>query len=198
MWLAVRDRPSKAVAQALELSGTHPVDWNLGVDAAYADSVFVTPRLGAWTLAVGVRLPDFTAGNAALNRLAALSRRLGEVQFFGTHRVVEAHAWAKAVDGRLVRAYCFVGEQGRITRFVGDPTPDEWALGIGTAAPVGRRDDWWETTPDEDGVLALAGLWSLDPRTFDGGPAPSAGLVGELSRRKGLRGMLARFTGRVS
>jgi hypothetical protein len=198
MWLAVRKQPTKAVADALALARVRRIDWNPGVAAAYADSVFVTPPLGAWTLAVGARLPDFTAGNAALGRLAALSRTLGEVQFFRTQRNAEVHAWARAVNGNVTRAYCFVADQRKITRFVGEPTPDEWALAIGTAAPVGRQDDWWETIPDEDGVLALAGRWSLDPRNIDGGRPPGAGLVGELSARTGLRGLLARLTGRRS
>jgi hypothetical protein len=198
MWLAVRRQPTKAVAGALALAHVRRTDWNAGVAAAYADSVFVTPPLGAWTLAVGVRLPDFTAGNAGLNRLAALSRALGEVQFFGTHRNIEVHAWAKAVNGNVVRAYRFVADQRKITRFVGEPTPDEWALAIGTAAPVGRQDDWWETIPDEDGVLALAGRWSLDPRNLDGGRPPGAGLVGDLPSPGGVRGLLAKLIGRRS
>jgi hypothetical protein len=195
MWLAVRAKPTKAVADALDLTKVRAVGWNPGVDAAYAGAVFVTPPLGAWTVAVGTRLPDFTEGKGALGRLAALSQTLGEVQFFGTRRAGETHAWAKAVNGDLLRAYRFVAEQRQITRFVGEPTPAEWELGIGTAPPVGRRDDWWETTPDEDAVFALASRWSLDPRNLDGGPMPGAGLLGELARRTGLRGLLARLTG---
>jgi hypothetical protein len=47
------------------------------------------------------------------SRAADLARRLKtEVQYFSTHRIVEAHAWGRAHPEGLGRAYVFVGESG--------------------------------------------------------------------------------------
>jgi hypothetical protein len=87
--------------------------WSEGIAQAYAGSVFVAPPLGSWTLAVGLPLApaDDTEGSVR-PALEELGRRFGEAQYFSTHRVSEFHVWARAVGGKLVRAYGYVGDSG--------------------------------------------------------------------------------------
>ena len=118
-WLAVRDTAHERVADAIGLTARQPLPWREGVDAARDEGVFVSPPTSGWVLAVGVgwfgNEPD----------VAALSERLAaEVQYFGTHGVVEAHTWERAVDGRLVRRVRYVGESGAFEQ-EGDATQTE-------------------------------------------------------------------------
>ena len=70
-----------------------------------------------------------------------------EVQFFATHRVVEGHAWVRALPSTLMRAFCYIGESGEIIFNFGKRSPDERKL----------------STPNENDVMHLAGKWSIDP-----------------------------------
>jgi hypothetical protein len=111
-WIAVRAGEADAILDALGLSGPRTFDWPEGVRAVYQDrdAVALTPALpgadgATWTLAIGQSLSTVD--------LCELSRRLDrEVQRFGTHRVVEWHRWERAMSGRLVRVFEYVGERG--------------------------------------------------------------------------------------
>jgi len=137
-WLAVRDRDPQSVADALGLEDTKPSTWREGIERAYdryrrrageCAEVFVSPPVLGWTLAVGgvgvipeVMMPTFVPF------LCSLSATLGHVQYFGNHRVSCFAAWAKAEDGRIVRAYGAVDYTTRVN--IGAPTPEEIELGF--------------------------------------------------------------------
>jgi hypothetical protein len=163
-WLAVRDAEPDAVVEALALENTEPVEWEDGVERAHARGVFVSPRTGGWVFALHQGWHDEPPD------LAGLSRTLGtEVQHFATHRVVEAHAWTRAEAGRVTRAVRVVGETG-----------EESELGERTHAEQGLELE----DVDEETVLAIAGAWSIDPRTLGRVPSESeTGIFGFLPRR---------------
>ncbi len=181
-WIAVKGASAAAVAEALSLRGVREADWATGVQAAYEDSatgaVFVTPPIDSWVLCVGwplvasvdARPPEF--GLRATEWATTLQT---EVQYFATHRVVEAHAWARARPSGLERAYLYVGESGETVLDEGPPTEEEKALGFAFFDPSSdeaQADDYWDredlTYPDESHVVALAARWSVDPTAFDG------------------------------
>jgi hypothetical protein len=157
----VRDGDPAAVRAALGLRDLGPVSWRAGVDLAYLtdDRVVLTPPLvaaggGRWLLVTGHWL--WRAADQVPTAL--LSAELGtEVQRFATHRVAERHEWERAVDGRLVRAFAYLGESGELIRWIGDPDPAELALGL-PAEP----DD---VLVGESDVMRLAAQWSVDPTT---------------------------------
>jgi len=100
--------------------------------------------------------------NAREDRLSPLLLALGEkfpdVQYFGTHRVVEYHGWARVVKGKMVRQYSYVGDQGRVLCDYGKPTHEERNLGLNF--DQGRF-------PNEGDVMKLAGAWSVNPTTLE-------------------------------
>ncbi|NUO59295.1 MAG: hypothetical protein HOV71_11325 [Hamadaea sp.] len=184
-WLAVRGRTVEEVADALELPRRQTLDWATGVDLAYGEGVFVATPVPGWTIAHSRRgLPLDAYDQGFVEWLSGLSLRLGEVQFFASERVVEYHAWALARAGEVLRAYCYVGEQGEIPLFVGDPTADEIRIGKGVLGPVpdsadwsnDEADVWFSTTPSEDDVMLMAAAWSFDPSTLDDQAVPADGL----------------------
>jgi hypothetical protein len=160
-WVAVKDRRPEAVAEALSLRNVRRCDWDAGIRAAYqypsTGSVFVTPQIDGWVLCVGFPLFGPAEGRPpAFGRLAAeLADKLqSEVQYFATHRIVEAHAWARARPGGLERAYLYVGESGETLLDDGSPTADEQAT---------LKD---LTEVREQHVMALAARWSVDPSSL--------------------------------
>jgi hypothetical protein len=179
MWFAIKDRDVSEIVQALGLGVVGPCEWSDGIDAAYefgSHKVFITPRIDGWTMCVGTGLLDLTDGDGFADQTANLAAALRtEVQFFGTHRVVEAHSWARATPEKLVRAYEFVGERGETTTDVGPATTEEEELGFrffDERSPEAAQDNYWErddlSFPTEESVMLLAGKWSVDPTGLEG------------------------------
>jgi hypothetical protein len=189
-WIAVRSRTTVEVADALALGDLRSMTFADGTEAAYAGGVFVTPSIDGWTLAHGRELADEIGptGPDFVDWLATMSRRLGDVQYFGTHRVSEWHQWACARDGAVVRAYAFA--DGEVLLFEGDPTPAEVSCGVGTESGPGddaeswdeaRWDRWFDATPSETDVMRIAELWSVDPCVIDDDVIVGNGLFGHLT-----------------
>jgi hypothetical protein len=198
IWVAVRAGEAEAILDALGLADPRTVDWPEGVREVYQDgrAVALTPALpGAdgtpWTLAIGPSLSTVD--------ICDLSRRLGrEVQRFGTHRVVEWHRWERAVSGRLVRAFEYVGDSGEVTAWDGDPDEVERAVGLPATWPIvegatvspGAAVEPPDVSVTEMDVMRVAGVWSVDPTGLDGSPAPgplTLAMVPATARRRRRR-----------
>jgi len=164
-----------AVVAALGLKNAARSTWADGIQSAYSDKVFVTQPLGEWILAAGCCL--FYTGDApadsVLPVLRKLSEQFGEAQYFLTHRVVEAHVWARACSGRLMRGFGYVGESGEVTWNQGTPTEVE--LELGEAILQFPR-------PNEDHVMRVAAAWSVNPCELESQfTEPGLGQVGVLA-----------------
>jgi hypothetical protein len=170
-WLAIRDGEADAVTRTLGLRDLGPVSWRDGIDLAYLtdDRVVLTPPLpgagdSSWLLVAG----RWLFGSGAAVDVPGLSASLGaEVQFFATYRVAEAHRWQRAIDGRLVRAFGYVGESGEVVEWRGEPDAAEAAIGI-VRAPDADTD----ILVSEDDVMRLAESWSVNPSVLDARPSP--------------------------
>lgn len=177
MWIAVRAADPAVVADTLRLSGVRTVGWQAGISEVQQSEgpsapVFLTPAVDGWVLGV--------AGASGIDDidLALLSRKFGEAQRFGTHRVSEYHEWQRWTDGEPLRRYVYVGDQKEIELDDGEPAAAE--------ASIARRSDldgdWDELVfADEETVLAVAREWSIDPRSLASrGDLPGQGLLGYL------------------
>jgi hypothetical protein len=163
------------VVNALGLRHVRRATWAEGL---YKDT-FVAPPVLGWTLVEGVRRPE--AGDPRfLPFLEGLSERFGDVQYFGTHRVVDYHAWATAVDGRVVRAYGWLGERGEVLLDVGPKTVEEEELAFRFVDRTTADGDWTGLEmPDEEDVMRIAGRWSINPQEVDAYPSVGIGYLGE-------------------
>jgi hypothetical protein len=213
-WLAVDTTETEAVATALGLRGVREATWAEGIEAAHCSAVFVTPPVADWTLAVGTALfPPDKAEAFIKPLLERLSRQFDDVQYFGTHRDVELHLWARARKGKLVRGYGWLGQKALTLWNEGAPTPDERDLGFrfhdrpaaateqafctketrhldlrSPDAPSPEAEQAYGLDlprPNESCVLRLACLWSIDPTTLsEEFKEPVLGLLGSLARAK--------------
>jgi hypothetical protein len=157
-WIAVPAGDPQAVARMLGLRDVRPSSWRAGVaGGGGAEQVFVTPALEGWILAVGSTLAPRCGpprDEPCLALIRELSQHFGRAQYFATHRVVGLSAWARARDGQMERAYCFMGESGETAWDEGERVDGE---------PVIDHD----AGPDEADVMAVAERWSVNPTTLE-------------------------------
>ncbi len=193
-WLAIRTDDSVKVAQDLGLHDVKSANWRTGLKTSYEQSethVFVTPSVKGWVFVVGIALPD-TGDSRRPDRCTPVLENLGKtydpVCFFGTHRVVDFHVWARVDKGKLSRAYAYLGEQGVTIWDKGEKTKEEIDLKFNFFAdkpPEGQGEEYWErkdlTYPDEEHVIKIAEAWTMNTLTIDETDLPlSAGLVGRV------------------
>ncbi len=191
-WLAIRTEESEHVRDALGLEGVEPANWRSGIAAVYDESagparVFVSPPVGGWTFVVSLALP-LPMGPAFEDRttplLHALADAFSEVQYYFTDPLIGHFAWARIVDGRILRAFAW-GDEGVVWNR-GALSRAERAMGlsltelrsVGPGGRVARRIEP-KMAITEDQVLSLAGRWSIDPSRLEGALAePAVGYVG--------------------
>lgn len=204
-WWAIRSESPDEVAEAIHLMGRHQANWENGIEHAFEGHPFVAPPLMGWILLVGVPLVPVNPfkqresekpTEEELSKMFMLSERFGEVQAFGSHRVVGYCLWAKAVNGQLHRGFGYLGERGETWWNEGDTaTEDELGLKFidenspeATSEDGEIRESYFEREdldfPDEEHVIQMAAAWSLNPLELDQieGVSPAFGILGSGSK----------------
>jgi hypothetical protein len=226
-WLGLKTSDPAAVLDALELGEATPTNWESGLAAVYDSErsdacVFVSPPVGGWVFAVSGWLPYPTVethhdiGEKFDALFSRLMKRFDDVQFFGSHRVVDFVAWAHAFNGKPMRVFAWVGSAGAVLANIGEQTLEEAKLGLANltglspaeagdeifkmaeqqdaevdalvATGFSRRDALTRVRqssghafPDENDVVELAALWSIDPMELsEQDHPPSLGLAARL------------------
>ena len=184
LWLAVRANDPKTVLAALGLNQPTPCSWSEGMTGER--KFFIGPPVNGWIIVTGSGLPNPSCDvDECFRFLARISGRLGQVQLFHADRILHHHAWARAENGNITRAYAWAGEtiwnQGTKTPaeielsmkcfgYGEEPNADSWAAVEWTAANVGK-------------VPLLATRWSLDPaRVNERARKHADGIASESSR----------------
>ncbi|MBS7231346.1 hypothetical protein KHA90_09940 [Flavobacterium psychroterrae] len=171
VWIAVSTDDKIALAEILDLKDTQSSNWKSGLEYAYENSVFITPQIGKWTLAIGNKLPqgDNKASIEKLEKiLNKLSTEFGEAQFFGTQRIIEYHNWMKSVNGKMERIYAYIGETGENIKVFGEKTEAENGLNLfNSLSEEAESDSYWQREDldyaDEELVMKVAEKWSVNP-----------------------------------
>jgi hypothetical protein len=189
-WLAVRSRDTQAVITALGVVDPQPSNWNSGIGTVYDEQlgesrVFISPPVNGWTFVVGLPLP-YASGRGFVDKLTPLLLGLGrqfiEVQYFFTYPLIDHFAWARVINGRLVRHFA-IGDEGVIVS-KGKTSQEERALGLklfelrGVRGRKGDAGGELILHPTEDHVLRLAQRWSIDPTRLEAMEAePQTGFI---------------------
>jgi len=181
-WLAVKCSNPGAVQSALNLQHAVPSSWEESLTDSHGGRLFVSRPISGWVLVVGPGLPEPSDDIDLCYRfLRDLSRKLGNVQFYSTNRVLNYHAWALLEDGVVYRAYAWAGETMWNEGFV---TAAERELGMvcfDYGNPVNGSASREALMADTEKVNALAGRWSLDPAAIPQANWRTQGIVGEVS-----------------
>ena len=170
VWIAVKTDNKERIAEILELKNIQSSNWKSGIESAYNNGIFITPLIGQWTLAVGIKLSngELKDINKLEKTLNKLSSEFGEAQSFGTHRVVEYHHWIKSINGKITRTYSYIGESGENIKVFGELTEPENGLNlINTFSKEAEAENYWEREDldyaDEELVMKIAENWSINP-----------------------------------
>lgn len=190
-WLAIRTRDTGAVLESLRLSETHVANWASGLgtiyDASYGEAyVFVSPPVNGWTLVASQALPNPTSRrfvDKSIPLMLELSNRFVEIQYFSSYPQIDFYAWARVIEGRLVRAFA-INDEGVVWN-KGRPSKEERAMGLklievrGVRGRKGDTGDEIVLYPTETHIMQLAQKWSLDPTRLDPKQAePGLGVIG--------------------
>ncbi len=171
VWIAVKTNNKQRLSEILNFKNTKPSNWKSGIENAYENSVYITPQIGEWTLAVGMKL---ISGDTKENieeleiLLNKLSLEFGEAQFFGNHRVVEYHNWMKSINGKTERIYAYIGERGENIKVIGNPSEIEKDLNLfNSFSKEAENENYWDREDlifaDEELVMKIAENWSVNP-----------------------------------
>jgi hypothetical protein len=148
IWFALKTSDPTAVLDALELKAATPANWESGLPVVYEAGpwIFVSPPVEGWILAVGKSLPYPTkqshddSGRQFDAMFARLMARFDDVQFYGSHRVIDFVAWARALDGKPVRIFSWIGSEGAVLENIGQQTPEEAKLGLANLTGLSPAD----------------------------------------------------------
>lgn len=184
-WVAIRSTNQQAVREALGLYNARTCTWEEGLAEASQRTLFISPPVGSWILVMGTCLPDpHEDVDRAFRFLLDLSQKLGHVQFFQADRVLYHHAWVRAEDGRILRAYAWAGEtlwnQGNLS--IAETELGLRCLDYGDMSGMDSFPPAAFIQTNTDKVVALAAHWSIDPLTVDQNALRlGQGLAGEVS-----------------
>ena len=174
LWFAVKNVKSKnEIVELLNLDVLGNSNWQNGIHQAYDSKIFITPEVEGWTLICGTGLLNkLEDENEEIVMINKLSSKYGEAQFFYTHRVSECHIWAKSINGKLVRYYSYIGEQGENLKIEGEETDFEKNFNfVNTKSENAQNENYLDDEsliyPDEFIVMKIAKNWSIDPSEIE-------------------------------
>lgn len=178
-WFAIPTEDSERVLKAFGLKDTTIANWETGIDMVYShlEFAFITPPVDGWTFVLGLGLPSFDTEEST-GKLLALIETLGalfpDFYYFGTHRVVEFHAWVRISKGKIERAYAYLGERGETLYETGAQTKEETALGFeffDERSPEAAAEGYFDRNdlrfPDEEDVMRISAAWTTNTQTLD-------------------------------
>jgi hypothetical protein len=179
-WFAVKTTDPGSVIDALQFGEATPANWASGMAHVYEATpsddrwVFVSPPMKGWVLAVSHRWPYPTVedhheiGSRFDTLFARLMKRFDDVQFFGSHRVVDFVAWARALNGEPQRIFAF--SDAGVLANLGAQSAEEARLGfanLGGLSPSDAGDRIFELAEEraaEEESLVASGLSHAEAR----------------------------------
>jgi hypothetical protein len=167
-WVAIKSEDVSAVQTALGLHNPKPCSLQKGL--AGEEKLFIAPPISGWILVFGSELPDPSDDiDACFHFVSGLSRKLGQVQLFSASRILYHHAWIRAENGKIQRAYAWAG---KTVWKQGARTPAERDLDLacfdyGETSELGSWNIPDIIISNVDKVPFLSARWSLDPATLD-------------------------------
>ncbi len=174
-WFALKTSDPAAVLDALELGEATPANWESGLAAVYGSDpwVFVSPPVDGWVLAVSSSFPYPTVethhdiGEKFDVLFSHLMKRFDDVQFYGSHRVVDFVVWARALNGKPLRIFAYAGGGEGVLANVGEQTSEEAKLRLANLtglSPSAAEDETFRIAEEQDAEESRLVASGLSPR----------------------------------
>ena len=167
-WYAIKNETTLSVIEKMKLKVVKESNWEDGINlvSEHLQYTFITPIVDGYVLVVNIVSDD------EHNLVKKHALLFDELQYFGTHHVVEYNVWAKFLNGKVIRGYCFIGESNEIKWNEGEITTEEKNLGFdkfpANSDTLSADDFDYENLPNEEDVLNIAKAWGVDT-TFSSG-----------------------------
>lgn len=170
-WIALPASNADEVVAALDVSDLAACNWESAstvLSSTTTDRAFASGAVDGWVFIFGL-LPEPNRDQPEEGLwafLEKLSERFGEAQYFSCSTVVSFYSWAKAENGKMVRAFSVSGGDGKIKWNHGEITPAEREAGVTFASGVVGSLENVDNVQDfllVDMPQTVAQKWSLDP-----------------------------------
>ncbi|MCX2525496.1 hypothetical protein [Larsenimonas rhizosphaerae] len=201
-WFAIKSDQSKKVADLFEIQNQKPSNWASGLSCSFQNKIFVSPPINGWIFVVSQSLPFIgdpliPTAEDMIQRYSHIADNFENVQFFGSHRVVDAAVYAWAVNGKWQRIFSI--SEGEVHSNYGLYSEPERQLNILNLSELSCRaatdritkafEEYEESESlindmpivvEETYILELAGLLSINPIKLDKTHEPlGVGIIGE-------------------
>ena len=166
MWFALKNADMDAiVSDCSRLENARLTTWESGLRTSRDefDKAFLSGPYEGWTFLVGTGICEPSRVEDFMEMMSELGKYADEVCFFATHRVVELQCFARLVQGKPVRYYCYVGESGHIYANMGEKTEAEKRLSLNFPTNDDELFEEGFDDIDETDILLLAEQMSMDP-----------------------------------
>ena len=166
MWFAMKNTDiDEILLSCPNLANAKMTTWENGLQAASesSDKAFLSGVYDGWSFLTGTGICEPTHVEDFMKLMSELGKCSNEICFFATHRVVELQCFAQAVQGKIVRYYCYSGESGHIYANMGERTEAEKRLSLNFPADDEALFGGDLDPIDETDILALAEQMSIDP-----------------------------------
>lgn len=170
-WFAIKDTDIFPILSVFtNLTNICEITWKEGILEAENSrfKVFTSGMYEGWSFLISNGLCDPSQIEDTITLLLKLGKIAKEVCYFSSYRTVETYGFAKVIQGKIIRMYCYSGEKGCIYKNMGEKTNAEKELALNLAT---NEDELFEDgfdEIDEDDILRLAGQLSLNPELLIG------------------------------
>lgn len=170
-WFAIKNTDVCSVLSVFtNLVNISKISWKEGILEAENSrfKVFTSGIYKGWSFLISKGLCAPSQIEDIITLLLKLGKIAEEVCYFSSYRTVETYGFAKVIQGKIIRLYCYSGEKGCIYKNMGEKTDAEKELALNLAT---NEDELFEDgfdEIDEDDILRLAGLLSLNPELLIG------------------------------
>lgn len=170
-WFAIKGIDVySALSVFSNLTNVCEISWEKGILEAENSrfKVFASGIYEGWSFFISKGLCDPSQIEDIITLLLKLGEIAEEACYFSSYRTVETYGFAKVIQGRIIRMYCYSGEKGCIYKNMGEKTDAEKELSLNFAT---NEDELFEEgfdEIDEDDLLRLAGQLSLNPELLIG------------------------------
>lgn len=170
-WFAIKNTDVCSILSVFSnLANICEISWKEGIleEENSRDKVFISGLYEGWSFLIGKGLCNPSQIKDLINLLLELGKMAEEVCYFSSYRTVETYGFAKVIQGKIIRLYCYSGEKGCIYKNMGEKTDAEKELELNFAT---NEDELFEEGFDEigeDDILRLAGQLALNPELLIG------------------------------
>lgn len=168
-WLAIKSNNIQEVGQALNNNRKiYSTNMEYGIHGAYDTFTFVTPPIDGWIIVM--RPPFYLEDQDGIAKLEYLSKQFGEVHFYGNHRVSSYGAFAKFINGIMIRGFSMADEiylnEGILTPIEEDILSQGKQEDINESNESNPEEQYFYLS-DEESICEIAGAWSINPLKLD-------------------------------